>query len=276
MCHKYYRSFLVVCVCLLLAACGVYESSPLIVSIRSNDAYSVKSLIKSGEDVNALSLDLIGRHYWELTPLIRASIAGNIEIIEMLLEAGADVNGKDEWGDTALMATAEFGHANAARLLIESEADVDATKPGRTTALMIAARRGNLEITKILIDAGADVNIGLGGDTALSLAAWKGNVKIVETLLENGAIVHLIALYTWATENNHENIIRFIISREGSIINEIKDMSIEEKRTFWPNPAYRPRKLNDPCKFHSDCIGELMCINNVCTLLSQRLKTNVP
>ena len=209
MIYKYYESLLYVVILLFFSGCGVYESSPLMVSIRSDDAYSVKSLIESGEDVNALSPDLINQQYWKLTPLIRASITGNIEIIRMLIEAGADVNGKDEWSDTALMATAEFGQASAARLLIESGADIDATKPDLTTTLMIASRRGNLEITKILIDAGADVNIGLGGDTALSLAAWNGYISTVETLVKNGAEVNHMALDR-ARQNNHYEILKLL------------------------------------------------------------------
>ena len=180
---------------LLVVSCGIYESSPLIVSIRSEDAYSVRSLIDSGEDVNAMSQDLIGNQYWKLTPLIRASISGNLEIMQMLINAGADVNGIDEWGDTPLMAAAAFGHVEAAKLLISSGANLDAKKPDETTALMIAARRGNYEVLKTLITAGADPNIGLGtGDTALSLAAGAGNVVMVKLLLANGASVDRVAI----------------------------------------------------------------------------------
>lgn len=189
MIYKYYKSILYFLILLLFSGCGVYESS-LTVSIRSNDVYSVKSRVESGEDVNALSLDLINGHYWKTTPLISASITGNVEIIRVLLEAGADVNGIDEWGNSALMAAAEFEHDDAARLLIGYGADVDAIKKDMTTALAISARKGNLEIVRILIDAGANVNIGHGDETVLSLAARSGNLSVVETLVESGAEVN--------------------------------------------------------------------------------------
>lgn len=97
MVHTYHRFILFFITLVFTSGCvGIYESSPLIVSIRSNDIGAVESLIASGADVNALSLDFIGERPWKLTPLIRASITNNVEIIRMLLEAGADVNGKDD------------------------------------------------------------------------------------------------------------------------------------------------------------------------------------
>ena len=192
MVHTYCKFLSLSVVFLFLNGCvGIYESSPLIVSIRSNDIASVESLIVSGEDVNALSLDFIEGQSWKLTPLIRASITGNVDVIKLLLEAGADVNAKDEWGDTALMATAGYGNVEAAKLLIRSGADVNATKPDLTTALMIAARQGELEIVEVLLGANADVNIGFGiGDTALSLAAWECEIAIMEALIKKGAYVN--------------------------------------------------------------------------------------
>jgi TPR repeat protein len=136
-----------------------------------------------------MSRDWIRDQQWKLTPLVRASISGNLEIMQLLIEAGADVNGVDEWGDTPLMATVEFRHIEAAILLLENGADIDATKPNGTTALMIAARNEDLMSTDLLLRKGADPKIGLGsGDTALSLAAWNGNKEIVRLLIEYGAI----------------------------------------------------------------------------------------
>ena len=173
---------------IFVIGCAVSGPSPLIVSIRSEDVIAIKSLIDEGEDVNALSRDLIGNRYWRITPLVKASITGNLEIMELLIEAGADVNGKDEWGHTPLMAAVAFDHIKAARLLLESGADIDATKPDKTTALMIAAREGNLVITELLLLKGADPNIGLGsGSTALSLADWHGDEAIRKVLIEYGA-----------------------------------------------------------------------------------------
>ena len=213
MTHTFYRFLLFISIILFMDGCGVYESSPLIVSIRSDDSVAVESFIDAGEDVNALSLDLIEKQYWKLTPLIRASISGNVEIMKMLIEASADVNGKDEWGHTALMATAEYGHVEAAKLLIKSGANVDATKPDQTTALMIAARNGNFKIAEIVLDGGVDVNRGGGGETALSLAVWQGNASVVELLVKNGAEVTYMVLKR-AREKNHHVIIRLLENAE--------------------------------------------------------------
>lgn len=173
---------------IFISACAVSGPSPLIISIRSGDVTTVKSMIDAGEDVNELSRDLIGYQHWRITPLIGASVSGNLEIMELLIEAGADVDKKDEWGDTPLMAAVAFDHIRAARLLLENGADIDATKPDQTTALMIAARQGNSEITEFLLRQGANSNIGFGtGWTALSLADWHGNEATRKALIEYGA-----------------------------------------------------------------------------------------
>jgi len=56
----------------------------------------VRLLIKAGADVNA-------KNFYGSTPLIYASMNGNIDIVKMLIEVGADVNAKNKFGNTALM-----------------------------------------------------------------------------------------------------------------------------------------------------------------------------
>uniref|UniRef100_UPI001AACA070 ankyrin repeat domain-containing protein n=1 Tax=Facilibium subflavum TaxID=2219058 RepID=UPI001AACA070 len=115
---------------------------------------------------------------------------GNIEEVKYYLSNGGNVNiSNKNREDTPLLHVAVFyGHREIVQLLIENGADVDITNSHGTTALHLASKKGNAEIVKLLLEAGADITAETidGKDnirTALDLAftfdrAWE--VGIVE------------------------------------------------------------------------------------------------
>jgi len=91
-----------------------------------------------------------------------------------------------------LMSAAERGHLDVVQLLLLLGADVNASDVNCRTALMYAAEEGQLEVVGPLIKAGAEVNISDGsGRTALMNASAGGHSKIVAMLLHQGAEVRL-------------------------------------------------------------------------------------
>ena len=106
----------------------------------------------------------------------------DIKIVEMLLEAGADVHA---CVDRALRDAAENGHIEVVKMLLEVGADVHAWYD---EALRKAAKKGHKEVVKILLEAGADVHAE--DEDALRGAAKNGHKEVVEMLLEAGADVH--------------------------------------------------------------------------------------
>ncbi|MEJ2246218.1 MAG: ankyrin repeat domain-containing protein [Acidobacteriota bacterium] len=121
------------------------------------------------------------------TPLILASQNGNVEIVKLLLEAGAKVNAATYAG-TAVGAASQNGHVATAKLLIESGADVNAATMDNVTALHLASQNGHLEIVKLLLDSGVNINTKgeIEGEnyTALDLADINGHTAIVKILKE--------------------------------------------------------------------------------------------
>lgn len=99
-----------------------------------------------------------------------AAWQGKTEAVKWLLDHGAPLNreGKN-WGP--LHYAVFNGHTELAQYLIERGAEVNATSPNGSTPLMMAAREGREELTKVLMESGADPRSKNDwGDNALTMA----------------------------------------------------------------------------------------------------------
>ena len=150
-----------------------------------------------------------------LTPLQAAACQqpGNKETIEMLMEAGANIEaGNPHDGTTALIYAAELGTVDAAQALLSGGATVDAAKRDGGTALMAASHRGHLELVQALIAARAALDKQNDeGATALMGAAQQGHAPVVVALLRARADPSLRALgrtaLEWAREEGHQDVV---------------------------------------------------------------------
>src|SRR5690606_30268245 len=96
---------------------------------------------------------------FDATPMSEAAVIGNVQVLKMLLDAGADVEAANADGQTALMIIARTSNVDAARLLLERGAAVDAVEQWRgQTALMWAAVEAQPAMVKLLVEHGANVN----------------------------------------------------------------------------------------------------------------------
>ena len=103
-------------------------------------------------------------------PLQLAAWNGHLEAVKWLLDHGAAINRDGKyWG--ALHYAVFNGHTEIAKHLIGRGAAINATSPNGSTPLMMAAREGREDLAKILIDSGADPQAKNDwGDSALTLA----------------------------------------------------------------------------------------------------------
>lgn len=102
---------------------------------------------------------LAREHFSGRTLLHAAAIAGDVTLVQSLLDCGADVMAGIH---SPLYAVGNEctapGGADVVRTLVRAGAVVDAAEgPKRCTALHMAARRGNVEIATALLDCGADI-----------------------------------------------------------------------------------------------------------------------
>ena len=159
-------------------------------------------------------------------PLVTAARLGDLQIITLLLDAGADVD-RGKGKITPLMYACYFGHLEAARILIGRGANpkAEAKEPDlvakKVTPIVYAAKHGHIEIVKLLWDSGVpakeknstlfidaarrndvpaiqrllaeglDVNQPdpLTGERALNMAAQDGNAEAAAVLVAAGALV---------------------------------------------------------------------------------------
>ena len=97
---------------------------------------------------------------------------GHTKSVRKLLRKGYEVNATDYSGTTPLQSASAFGHLQVVRILIEAGADVDQINPfNGSTALHAASLFGKAEVVKVLLDNGAtrevfDYNGSLAIDAA--------------------------------------------------------------------------------------------------------------
>jgi ankyrin repeat protein len=121
------------------------------------------------------------------TPLIAAVNHNQVEIAELLLANGANVNARDPQKRTPLiLALPVNNHDRMLRLLLAKGADVNLADSWSMTAVTYAAKQGQIEDAKILIANDANINF-VSGESPLYLAVVGAHTEMVELLLASGA-----------------------------------------------------------------------------------------
>jgi ankyrin repeat protein len=124
--------------------------------------------------------------YPRLRPLEIAAGAGHVEVVELLLDRGAEIQNKGQWSPLEFAATE--GHARVVKLLLDRGADVDLRDSMGSTPLHAAAGAGHLAVVKLLLEQRADVSVrDVYGKTPLHEAASCGVKECAEMLLAAGA-----------------------------------------------------------------------------------------
>ena len=125
-------------------ACQASTESRLAMAVRHKNLRMVWKLLADGDDVNERDEGM------EQTPLMRAVLLGDAEIVRALLEHKADVNTQDDEGNTALMLAASQGSARVVQLLLEYGAILDRRDEVGMTALSIARSKGRVLVARLI------------------------------------------------------------------------------------------------------------------------------
>ncbi len=141
---------------------------------------------------------------------------GNIPLMALFVERGADVDHVSRFGEQALQLAAWRGHLDAVRWLLDRGATVN-REGKKWNALHYAAFAGHAEIARLLIDRGADVDARTPNDsTALMMTAREGHETVARQLIEAGADPRPVndwgdSALTWAMRYKHRGIAKMVV-----------------------------------------------------------------
>ncbi|VDH90165.1 Hypothetical predicted protein [Mytilus galloprovincialis] len=212
-----------------------FDQTPLCLSIRRGHIKLTKNLIKNGEDVNLTveekgtnddaSLSMIIRYgytplfvacqrkYYEIVDMLLerganlnkalydACIEGYLDTVKFLRQKGANVNSIGRFGQTVLYGACIGGYSTIVKYLISQGSVID-TKVKRAsfldehTCLHASYLSDNHNIVHFLINIGASVDtVGNFGRTMLHTSCRDGNYEIVKILIDKEAYINSSDIY---------------------------------------------------------------------------------
>src|SRR5258708_22890506 len=138
-------------------------------------------IVEHSQDVNACGIDIDGE-----TPLHVASNQGDVELVQVLLEHGADIEAQDDYGSTPIHLASFFGEVELVQVLLEHGAEIEARDNRRCTPIHLASDCGDVELVQLFLKQGADAEARDEDDgNPLETAMCERHVEIVRVLLEH-------------------------------------------------------------------------------------------
>jgi ankyrin repeat protein len=163
---------------------AVSSNSPVADAAQRSDIEAVRTLLKQGAEVTASQGDGMAALHW-------AALNGNVDMAQILLYAGANLNATTRIGGyTPLLLAAKNGNPSLVEMLLNAGADVRSVTTSGITPVMLAAASGNAAAVQVLLDHGSDANVSekTYGQTALMLAAALNRVDVIKVLIQRGAV----------------------------------------------------------------------------------------
>ncbi|TGO49584.1 hypothetical protein BCON_0206g00190 [Botryotinia convoluta] len=178
---------------------------------RTGDLTIVRVLLDHGANVN-LGAGKTGGALYE------AAERGHLELCRLFLGLKADVHAEQMTSGSVLHAAARSGNVDVIGLLIAHGAHIDDERGLYGTPLLVAAQAGILHAFNLLFDAGADAHyIGGNYHNLLISAAWGGNIECVERCLDIGLDVNARGglmsdtALCAAAHNGHVDVVRRLL-----------------------------------------------------------------
>ncbi len=159
-------------------------NTPLDSAVLHDQPIAFAALLRAHADVTYVH-PLDGRG-----ALHEACMRGYVDMLQPLIEAGADPTARDRFGQTPLDIALAYKNGNVVAALLRSGHKLKESQQIAEETMESATLRGQTEIARILLDNGLDVNRpSAKGAIYLNDAALKGQKKMVQLLLDHGASV---------------------------------------------------------------------------------------
>jgi len=161
------------------------------------------------------------------TSLMLAAINDHVEVVKLLLAAGARVDANN-WQSgrhveghlkTALHMAAESGHAEVVKVLLDAGAGIERQDERGASALHFAALKGHVVVAELLLASGAPVDattkpdptLRTPGVTPLYYAARFGHEAMIELLLSAGAKID--GVIGVAANSGHAGVVKQLLKK---------------------------------------------------------------
>uniref|UniRef100_A0A8D3E3K1 non-specific serine/threonine protein kinase n=1 Tax=Scophthalmus maximus TaxID=52904 RepID=A0A8D3E3K1_SCOMX len=169
-------------------------------TLDEEDSFVMKAIIHAINDDNVPGLQhLLGSlNSYDINqpnkhgtpPLLIAAGCGNIQIIEVLMRKGADIQAHDKSGTNAIYYAARHGHVETLKFLNGKKCPLDVQDKSGETALHVAARYGNVDVVNYLCSIRANPDLSdREQETPLHCAAWHGYSAVARALCQSGCNV---------------------------------------------------------------------------------------
>ena len=254
-------------------------SSPMVIAIANGHYTVAKVLLDQGGNPRLSNLDGLTPLYatvnmrfapvsWAPNPRTDQESVGPVELLQALLDAGADPNAR-------IARKLWFSPTSHDRLWID---------PSGATPFWRAAQSSDIESMRVLVEGGADPQLATdGGITPLMAAAgvgWIGNfsqnlpdswMAAVSYCLETGADVNgsdtkgFTALHGAAARGDDE-MVRFLVDRGADVTtvnsdgNSAADMAFGPSRFFIPKPETANLLVGLGSPFQNNCRSD-QCVD---------------
>ena len=165
-------------------AIGGYYRTPVAAALERRHFQLAQVLHRNGSSVDSPGRD-------KMSLLHSAAYCGDLEMVQVLLDYGVDVNVLNVIGSTPLdFVLRHYGNASlpAVRFLLDRGADpnVRAQDEGRLTPLHRALRKGRIDIARVLVEHGASVELQDNeGRTPLDVVSGEHRDEMMTLLLEH-------------------------------------------------------------------------------------------
>ncbi|XP_051972095.1 death-associated protein kinase 1-like isoform X3 [Xyrauchen texanus] len=170
-------------------------------TLDEEDSFVMKAIIHAINDENVpglkhllgslTSYDINQPNKHGTPPLLIAAGCGNVQIIDVLMKKGADIQVLDKTGANAIYYGARHGHVETLRFLHEKKCPLDIQDKSGETALHVAARYGNVDVVQYLCSIHANPDLlDREQETPLHCAAWHGYSAVARVLCKAGCDVN--------------------------------------------------------------------------------------
>lgn len=163
-----------------------------------------------------------------------ATWIGNLELMQLFLDYGADINSLNRNGETPLAIAAFRGNKSAFDFLIKKGAKVNLQEELQWSPLHYAAFNGHIELAKELVQKyNADINArSPNGSTPLMFAVYENQTQMAEELLNLGADKNYIndrkeSAFVWAMRKDNIALARKLATNDDFLI------TMNRPATFW-------------------------------------------